>query len=132
MTSPACGKAPSHPSSRNESDHCVLFGESDIASLAIERAEAAIEAGEGNLGIGFAEGVIDIQGTLFAAAWCAVITQDRQSHLGGGLHVPLSDDLVNDFARGELTEEAVESYLEEIYGQPYQRLVEYATVRLAT
>lgn len=91
-----------------------------------------MQAGEGDLGVGFAEGVVNVEGTLFSAAWCAVVTPDRQCRLRGGLHIPLSDHLVTEFAQGELTEEAIEQYLEQVYDQPYERLVEYATVGLAT
>ena len=79
----------------------VPIGNQQIMQKAVQLAEAALKSED--FGVGFAEGLIDIDGTWYTTVWCAVVSRTHQIGLGGGLLTKLPPYLNHKMTRGNLS-----------------------------
>src|SRR5512138_2460402 len=96
-----------------------------IKELAALRATYALTNYGGDVGIGFAEGVENINGVLWASAWCAIALRNGNvffSHKRIGLPPQLAKKADDN----TLLEAELESFLQERLPKLYDQLVEVA------
>jgi non-canonical (house-cleaning) NTP pyrophosphatase len=108
----------------------VSIGNSSIIDKALERAKRALGTSDAAFAVGFAEGVIEISSIYYTSAWCAIVDKLGNQHLGGGLHIRLSGILLDKLVKSTLSEKDVETYLQSKFSNPFERLVEYATLHI--
>lgn len=65
------------------------WGDAETIRGARQRAMAAREALDADVGIGLEGGVVEGDGELRTCAWCAVATRDGRVFVGGSLSMPL-------------------------------------------
>jgi inosine/xanthosine triphosphatase len=65
------------------------FGDAETISGATQRARAALDAGDADLGVGIEGGVVDENGSMRTCAWAAVVARDGRVGVGGSLAMPL-------------------------------------------
>jgi inosine/xanthosine triphosphatase len=65
------------------------FGDAETIAGATQRARAALEAGDADLGVGIEGGVVDEDGAMRTCAWAAVVARDGRIGVGGSLAMPL-------------------------------------------
>ena len=65
------------------------FGDAETIAGATQRARAALEAGDADLGVGIEGGVVDEAGAMRTCAWAAVVSRDGRVGVGGSLAMPL-------------------------------------------
>jgi len=108
----------------------VRKGDREITATAITRAEKALESLGGDYGVGYCEGIIELNQLCFTCVWCAVVTRNGTHLLGGGVHIPLNPSLLRKKVTGELLEKDIEDFVQENFPQAYKILVEYALLSL--
>jgi non-canonical (house-cleaning) NTP pyrophosphatase len=106
----------------------VPFGNQEIIEHAIERAKETLASQEADVAVGFAEGVIMESRGLYTSVWCAIVQPSGEINLGGGLHTPLPENLLEKFREGTLTVNQVEAYLDEHFPDAYEMIVQFAAV----
>ena len=67
------------------------FGDDETIRGARNRARAAREAMDADLGVGLEGGVVDGPGGMRSCAWCVVVHRDGREGVGGSLAMPLPD-----------------------------------------
>jgi len=67
------------------------FGDDETIAGARNRARAAREALDADLGIGLEGGVVDSPEGMRSCAWCVVVHRDGREGIGGSLAMPLPD-----------------------------------------
>lgn len=67
------------------------FGDEETITGARNRARAAREALDADLGLGLEGGVVDSPEGLRTCAWCVVVHRDGREGVGGSLAMPLPD-----------------------------------------
>lgn len=67
------------------------FGDEDTIRGARNRARAAREALDADLGVGLEGGVVDGPDGMRSCAWCVVVHRDGREGVGGSLAMPLPD-----------------------------------------
>ncbi|MCK4598702.1 DUF84 family protein [Candidatus Bipolaricaulota bacterium] len=113
------------------SKEAVPVGEKEIIELALKRAAVALGSEpDGDMGVGFSEGVIQTEFGLFTSAWCAVVTPSGECGLGGGLNVQVPGPLMKKFKEDGLLESEIESFLQDSLQNPYESLVKRALLAL--
>lgn len=101
-----------------------------VIRIAIEKARLALISEKAQLGVGFSQGVLKVKKKFYTIIWCAIITSDNEVYTGGGLNIELPDKLIKMYKQRILSEEDIEEFIESIYENPYERLVEYAMISL--
>jgi inosine/xanthosine triphosphatase len=61
------------------------FGDAETIRGATQRARAALDAGDADVGIGIEGGVVDDDGAMRTCAWAAVVARDGRVGVGGSL-----------------------------------------------
>lgn len=67
------------------------FGDDETIRGARNRARAAREALDADLGVGLEGGVVDAGGGMRSCAWCVVVHRDGREGVGGSLAMPLPE-----------------------------------------
>lgn len=67
------------------------FGDDETIAGARQRARAAREALDADLGVGLEGGVVDGPAGMRTCAWCVVVHRDGREGVGGSLAMPLPD-----------------------------------------
>lgn len=67
------------------------FGDDEAIAGARNRARAAREALDADLGVGLEGGVVDSPAGMRSNAWCVVVHRDGREGVGGSLAMPLPD-----------------------------------------
>lgn len=67
------------------------FGDDETIRGARNRARAAREATDADLGVGLEGGVVDGPAGMRSCAWCVVVHRDGREGVGGSLAMPLPD-----------------------------------------
>lgn len=67
------------------------FGDDETIAGARQRARAAREALDADLGVGLEGGVVDGPGGMRSCAWCVVVHRDGREGVGGSLAMPLPE-----------------------------------------
>lgn len=67
------------------------FGDEETIAGARNRARAAREALDADLGLGLEGGVVDSPEGMRSCAWCVVVHRDGREGVGGSLAMPLPD-----------------------------------------
>lgn len=67
------------------------FGDEETIAGARNRARAAREAHDADLGLGLEGGVVDSPEGMRSCAWCVVVHRDGREGVGGSLAMPLPD-----------------------------------------
>jgi inosine/xanthosine triphosphatase len=67
------------------------FGDDEAITGARNRARAAREALDADLGVGLEGGVVDSPAGMRSNAWCVVVHRDGREGVGGSLAMPLPD-----------------------------------------
>lgn len=67
------------------------FGDEETIAGARNRARAAREALDADLGVGLEGGVVDAPHGMRSNAWCVVVHRDGREGVGGSLAMPLPD-----------------------------------------
>jgi len=112
-------------------DAAVPVGEKEIIERALRRAAAALKSGpEGEMGVGFSEGIVRTDFGLFTSAWCAVVAPSGDCGIGGGLNFQLPDQLVRRFNEGTLLEGEIENFLQDSLQNPFEDLAARALTAL--
>ncbi len=89
----------------------ILTGDESIMMAALQRAREALASSDAVIAVGFAEGLVKTRQGIFTAAWCAAVTRDGRSYLGGGFNIPLSDRLLRLLVDAVLSEADIEKYI---------------------
>jgi inosine/xanthosine triphosphatase len=69
------------------------FGDAETIRGATQRARAALEATNADLGVGLEGGVVDEDGRMMTCAWAVVVGRDGRVGVGGSLAIPLPDQV---------------------------------------
>jgi len=77
------------------------FGDEQTIAGARNRARAAREALDADLGVGLEGGVVDSPSGMRTCAWCVVVHRDGREGVGGSLAMPLPDAVVRMIRDGE-------------------------------
>ena len=107
-----------------------ILSDKEVMKRAISRAKNSLRVEKADMGVGFAEGIIKNRQGVFTSAWCAIATANNKHFLGGGLHLRLSEDLLEKLYTGVLVEKDIEDYLQQSLTNPFEKLVEYAMMEL--
>lgn len=99
---------------------------SEAMKRSAERAKYVMDSQKPEYAVGFAEGVIVVDNKYFSFAWCAVMTQEKVPHFGGGVMIPLPQYLKKKIDDGSILEEDIEEFLQELFSNPFENIVEYA------
>lgn len=100
----------------------------EIIGKAIKRAKQALNQQGADLAVGFAEGAVKRNSHVLTVAWCALVTEDSKQYLSGGLQIELPRHLLEKYKTDTLLETDVENYLQELFTNPFERLVEYVMI----
>lgn len=77
------------------------FSDEETIKGAINRAYGALEAGNGDIGIGLEGGVQDTEFGLFLCNWGALAEKGKPPIIAGGARIPLPDAIAAKLAAGE-------------------------------
>lgn len=77
------------------------FSDEETIKGAINRAYRALEAGNGDIGIGLEGGVQDTEFGLFLCNWGALAEKGKPPIIAGGARIPLPDAVAAKLAAGE-------------------------------
>lgn len=88
------------------------FGDEETIRGARERARAARQALDTDLGIGLEGGVVDAPGGMRTCAWCVVVHRDGREGVGGSLAMPLPDAVAAMIRGGEELGHAMDRLVE--------------------
>jgi non-canonical (house-cleaning) NTP pyrophosphatase len=104
----------------------ISIGNSQIIAKAKQRANEAQQSKNTDYAIGFAEGILEVDGDIYTSIWCAILEDEGGLSLGGGMHIRLTSHLMEKFNNNTLTEADLEEFLQSLFENPYERIVEYA------
>lgn len=110
------------------SPYQIPIGNTEIMDKALQQARSVLEAQGGDAGVAFAEGIVEINGAWYAAAWCAVISNTNRIGFGGGLLTRLPKNLRSLILNGELSSTDLELFILGLGENPYQQLVQQAII----
>jgi inosine/xanthosine triphosphatase len=63
------------------------WGDAETRRGALNRARAALIAGDADLGVGLEGGMIETELGLMTCAWCVILDADGRMGVGGGVHM---------------------------------------------
>lgn len=99
---------------------------SEAMKRSAERAKYVMDSQNPEYAVGFAEGVIEIDNNYFSFAWCAVMTQEKVPHFGGGVMITLPQYLRDKIDNDSILEEDIEEFLQKHFRNSFENIVEYA------
>lgn len=76
------------------------FGDEETIRGARNRAQAAREALDADLGVGLEGGVVERADGMHSCAWCVLVHRDGREGLGGSLAMPLPDEVARQIRSG--------------------------------
>jgi inosine/xanthosine triphosphatase len=90
------------------------FGDEETITGARNRARAAREALDADLGLGLEGGVVDSAAGMRSCAWCVVVHRDGREGIGGSLAMPLPDAVARMIRGGEELGHAMDALVAEV------------------
>ncbi|WNS74641.1 DUF84 family protein [Bacillus sp. DTU_2020_1000418_1_SI_GHA_SEK_038] len=88
------------------------FSDEETIRGAINRAYSALEAGNGDIGIGLEGGVQETEYGLFLCNWGALAEKDKSPIIAGGARIPLPKAIADRLLEGEELGPVMESFTE--------------------
>lgn len=95
-----------------EGPHPQPWGDDAIFEGAFARAQAALQKGQGHLGLGLESGLVERRGRVSVVGWCVAVAADGTTSWGRTVEVPLPDDV----ARGVRAGEHLEAVIDRLWG----------------
>jgi inosine/xanthosine triphosphatase len=77
------------------------FSDEETIRGALHRAEAALKAGNAEIGIGLEGGVIETPYGLFLCNWGAIVDLKGNRFIAGGARIPLPFDIADEIRKGK-------------------------------
>ncbi|MBK7905672.1 MAG: inosine/xanthosine triphosphatase [Gemmatimonadetes bacterium] len=90
------------------------FGDEETITGARNRARAAREALDADLGLGLEGGVVDSPEGMRSCAWCVVVHRDGREGIGGSLAMPLPDAVARMIRGGAELGHAMDALVAEV------------------
>lgn len=76
------------------------WGNEESVRGALNRARAASEMTDADLGVGFEGGLLEVAGQVFTCAWCAIVDRQGATGIAGGENILLPPSVATDVRSG--------------------------------